>query len=59
MTPSKQAKAAGLRNLKQVSEMTGRSVGTLHNYHKRFPRLFEIILLGCNQMLDREKDNDY
>ena len=52
MTPSKQAKAAGLRNLKQVSEMTGRSVGTLHSYHKQFPKLFEIILIGCKNTVD-------
>lgn len=53
MTPSQQAKAAGLKSLQQVAEITGRSRGTLNNYHKRFPKLFEVILLGCKQMLEK------
>jgi hypothetical protein len=47
MTPSKQAKAAGLKSLSQVSEMTGQSLQTLSNWAKSKPDLFFIVLMGC------------
>lgn len=55
MSPSRQAKAAGLKNLTQVSEMLGTkpdgnpvvSLQTLGNWHKHKPRLFEAVLAGC------------
>lgn len=47
MTPSQQAKAAGLKNLLQVSKMTGQSLQTLSNWAKNKPELFRIVLLGC------------
>lgn len=47
MTPSQQAKTAGLKSLSQVSELSGVSVQTLINWHRDKPRLFDIVLLGC------------
>ena len=47
MTPSQQAKKAGLKSLAQVSELTGVSIQTLSNWAKDKPELFEIVLLGC------------
>ena len=47
MTPSQQAKAAGLKNLLQVCELTGQSAQTLTNWHRDKPELFKIVLLGC------------
>ena len=47
MTPSQQAKAAGLKSLSQVSEMTGQSTQTLSNWAKNKPELFRIVLKGC------------
>lgn len=47
MTPSQQAKSVGLKNLTQVSAMTGVSLQTLTNWHKHKPRLFAIVLDGC------------
>ena len=47
MTPSQQAKQAGLSGLKQVSEMTGQSAQTLINWHKNKPELFGIVISGC------------
>ena len=47
MTPSQQAKAAGLKSLSQVSELTGQSLQTLGNWHRDKPELFRIVLLGC------------
>jgi hypothetical protein len=47
MTPSQQAKLMGLKNLKQVSEITGASGPTLHNWAKNKPALFKTVLAGC------------
>lgn len=47
MTPSQQAKAAGLKSLSQVSELTGQSLQTLSNWAKDKPELFRVVLLGC------------
>lgn len=47
MTPSQQAKAAGLKSLAVVAEMTGQSVQTLSNWAKNKPELFQIVLAGC------------
>ena len=46
-TPAKLAKLAGLKNLKQVSDMTHVSVQTLTNWVKDKPQLFQIVLQGC------------
>lgn len=47
MTASQQAKAAGLKSLTQVSEMTGASLQTLTNWAKNKPDLFKTVLAGC------------
>jgi len=47
MTPSQQAKAAGLKNLRQVQQLTGQSAQTLGNWAKHKPELFRIVLIGC------------
>lgn len=47
MTPSQQAKEAGLKSLSQVSEMTGQSRQTLVNWHNNKPELFAVVLAGC------------
>jgi hypothetical protein len=55
MTPSKQAKAAGLKSLRQVSQMQGYkqdgrpvvSEQTLTNWHRNKPLLFKTVIAGC------------
>lgn len=47
MTPSQQAKAAGLKSLRQVQDATGVSAQTLTNWHREKPQLFKIVLIGC------------
>lgn len=47
MTPSQQAKAAGLTSLAEACEMTGQSAQTLDNWHKHKPELFKMVILGC------------
>jgi len=47
MTPSQQAKAAGLKSLSQVSQITGVSLQTLTNWHRNKQHLFRIVIRGC------------
>ena len=55
LTPSQQAKAAGLKSLSQVRDMLGTnrsghpivSLQTLHNWHKHKPKLFAAVIAGC------------
>lgn len=47
MKPSEQCKAAGLKSLKQLSEITGESVQTSNNWSKYKPRLFAVVLAGA------------
>lgn len=47
MTPSQQAKAAGLKSLTQVKDLTGISLNTLTNWHRDRPQLFEVVIEGC------------
>ena len=49
MTPSQQAKAAGLKSLLQVSELTGVSIQTLSNWAKNKPKLFRVVLVGARE----------
>lgn len=41
------AKAAGLKSLAQVSEITGVSAQTLNNWFNDKPRLFDTLIAGC------------
>jgi hypothetical protein len=56
MTASQQAKAAGLKSLKQVSELTGASAQTLINWHKHKPKLFAVVLLGVKVAITQRSD---
>jgi len=47
MSPSQQAKEAGLKNLATVTLMTGVSVQTLTNWHRDKPKLFKAVVAGC------------
>lgn len=47
MAPSEQCKAAGLKNLEQLSQITGVSVQTLVNWSRAKPRLFQVVILGA------------
>ena len=55
MTPSRQAKAAGLDSLAQVSRISGVQQRTLINWHKNKPQLFEVALLGCKAKQESNK----
>ena len=47
MKPSEKCKEAGLSSLKELGEITRKSVSTLRDWDKREPRLFEILLIGA------------
>ena len=47
MTPSKAAKAAGLKSLREVQDLTSQSAQTLTNWHKNKPELFRVVIAGC------------
>lgn len=51
MTASQQAKAAGLKSLAQVSEITGISFQTLNNWHNKRPELYRVIIAGCSSIV--------
>lgn len=55
MTPSQQAKAAGLKSLLQVSELTGVSIQTLSNWAKNKPDLFRVVLKGAVADLGKQQ----
>jgi len=57
MTPSQQAKALGIKSMKQVSQMTEVSTQTLINWHRDKPELYRVVLLGCT--VDLKLTDDY
>ncbi len=46
MKPSEQCKQAGLKSLKELSELCNRSIQTLNNLSKANPEFFEILVMG-------------
>ena len=47
LTPSQEAKAAGLKSLREVQDLTRQSAQTLTNWHKNKPELFRVVIAGC------------
>jgi len=47
VSPSQQCKAAGLRSLKQLSEVCGESEHTLYNWHKNRPKVFAMLIVAA------------
>ena len=47
MTPSKQAKAAGLNSLAELSQITHMPVSTLKDWFRNYPKRFEFICKGA------------
>jgi hypothetical protein len=45
--PSEKCKAAGLKSLNELAEITGESVQTLNNWYKNKPQLFKVVLAGA------------
>jgi len=47
MKTSEKAKAAGLKNLAELSKITGQSTQTLRNWDENKPELFALVLKGA------------
>lgn len=59
MTASQQAKAAGLKSLIQVQQLTKQSAQTLINWHRDKPDLFRVVIAGCASLTQAEiADNE-
>ena len=56
MTPSQQAKAAGMKSLAEVSQITGVQPQTLDNWCRNKKPLFAAVLIGCRVI--KEKNDD-
>jgi len=46
-SPSRDAKAAGLKSLAEAAAMIGRDTDTMTRWHKTSPELFAIVMTGC------------
>lgn len=55
MTPSQQAKSAGLKSLTQVIDISGWPRSTLIDMHRKHPKRFKAVLLGCVAQLEENK----
>ena len=56
MSASVAAKKAGLKSLSQVIELSGVPRSTLIDWHRDRPRLFKIVLFGCQKVIEGEKE---
>ena len=59
MTPSQQAKEAGLKSLSRVSDITGVSLQTLDNWSKNKPDLFTVVLAGCWLVINKKQKAEF
>lgn len=55
MTPSQKAKSLGLKSLKQAIDL-GWPRSTLVDMFNNRPDRFEIVILGCLAIVNKEKD---
>ena len=53
MKPHEQCKAAGLKNLAELSEITGVSIQTLNNWSKNKVELFRVVIIGAKILKER------
>jgi hypothetical protein len=47
MSPSKEAKEAGLKNMIELSAISNKPRKTLENWYKSNPQLFKVVVAGC------------
>ncbi len=59
MTPAQQAKAAGLKSLAEVAQITGVNYQTLSEWAKHKPKLWRVVIAGCvatNSMVNETRE---
>ena len=54
MSASTMAKEAGLKSLSQMIELTGVARSTLEDWAISRPKLFKIIIFGCQKVLESQ-----
>jgi hypothetical protein len=59
MKASETVKSMGLKSLKQVAEITGRSEQTLIQWHKLDIYFFKIVVLGCVSAATIDRANNH
>jgi hypothetical protein len=52
MTAAKKAKELGLPSLKIITDVTGKSRATLHDWNKHNAELFEVVCLGVKVKIE-------
>lgn len=57
-TPSKDCKLAGLKSLVELSQITGKPVQTLINWHRDDPVLFNVVLTGAVAIKNKAAASD-
>ena len=58
MKAHQEAKAAGMKSLAHMAELTGEPAEKLRRWHRDRPRLFSIVLFGCQKVLENNKGNE-
>lgn len=58
MKPSEQVKAAGIKSLACIEQMTGVNRWTLNNWHRDRPALFAVIVAGCAAKLKERQQQE-
>lgn len=53
-----QCKNIGLRGLAHMSEMTEQDAHKLRRWSKDRPRLFQIVLFGCQKVLESQRNEE-
>lgn len=59
MKTSEKAKAAGLKNLKELCELTGQSSQTLRNWDENKPELFKAVLAGAASLKRESRSEEH
>ena len=57
MKPSEKCKKLGLKSLKEMSEITGRSTRTLQQWSEDDPVFFDIVLIGAVTVSECHRSN--
>ena len=57
-TASAQCKSIGLKGLTHMSEMTEQDAHKLRRWSKDRPRLFQILLFGCQKVLESQRNKE-
>lgn len=54
MTASEKCKAAGLKSLAELGEITGVAISTLNDWFRTKPKLFETVVIGAAELKHRK-----